>query len=161
MKKKLLLIGGVLFVAVILQLMFGTNVNAKTTYNSEISYEENYDGTIKVMAAGEYIESATIPSTINGKPVTEVADSGFRNCKYLKTVTLPSSITEIGSNAFAECTKVDRLLIPSTVEKIGSEAFKRNSFGLRNQGKNITLRCYPGSKAIEYARLNNLGIEQA
>ena len=44
MKKKLLLIGGVLFVAVILQLMFGTNVNAKTIYNSEISYEENYDG---------------------------------------------------------------------------------------------------------------------
>ena len=118
MKKKLLLIGGVLFVAVILQLMFGTNVNAKTTYNSEISYEENYDGTIKVMAAGEYIESATIPSTINGKPVTEVADSGFRNCKYLKTVTLPSSITEIGSNAFDGCSSLVSINIPSKVTEI-------------------------------------------
>ena len=52
MKKKLLLIGGILFLAVILQLLFSNNVKAKTTYNSEISYEENYDGTIKVMAAG-------------------------------------------------------------------------------------------------------------
>ena len=118
MKKKLLLIGGVLFVAVILQLMFGTNVNAKTTYNSEISYEENYDGTIKVMAAGEYIESATIPSTINGKPVTEIADSGFRNCKYLKTVTLPNSITEIGSSAFDGCSSLVSINIPSKVTEI-------------------------------------------
>ena len=118
MKKKLLLMGGVLFVAVILQLMFGTNVNAKTTYNSEISYEENYDGTIKVMAAGEYIESATIPSTINGKPVTEIADSGFRNCKYLKTVTLPNSITEIGSSAFDGCSSLVSINIPSKVTEI-------------------------------------------
>ena len=118
MKKKLLLIGGVLFVAVILQLMFGTNVNAKTTYNSEISYEENYDGTIKVMAAGGYIESATIPSTINGKPVTEIADSGFRNCKYLKTVTLPNSITEIGSSAFDGCSSLVSINIPSKVTEI-------------------------------------------
>ena len=90
-----------------------------------------------------------------------IESHAFSGCSNLQDLQLNEGLKEIGSNAFAECTKVDRLLIPSTVEKIGSEAFKRNGFGLRNQGKNITLRCYPGSKAIEYARLNNLGIEQA
>ena len=164
MKKKLLLIGGVLFVAVILQLLFSNNVNAKTTYNSEISYEENYDGTIKVMAAGEYIESATIPSTINGKPVTEVAYAGFQGCKYLKTVTLPNSITEIGSSAFDGCSSLVSINIPSKVTEIPYWGFENcsslKSINLSNITKinpNAFFGCSSLSSVTFSSKLQSIG----
>ena len=164
MKKKLLLIGGVLFVAVILQLLFSNNVKAKTTYNSEISYEENYDGTIKVMAAGEYIESATIPSTINGKPVTEVAYAGFQGCKYLKTVTLPNSITEIGSSAFDGCSSLVSINIPSKVTEIPYWGFENcsslKSINLSNITKinpNAFFGCSSLSSVTFSSKLQSIG----
>ena len=124
MKKKLLFIGTILFITIISLMIFSNKTEAATTYNSEISYTENYDGTIKVLAAGEYIENATIPSKINGKTVTEIAGSGFKNCKYLETVTLPSTLKEIGSNAFEGCTSLKSINIPDSVTVIPYQGFK-------------------------------------
>ena len=158
MKKKILLIGGILFIAVILQLLFSNNIKAATTYNSEISYEENYDGTIKVMASGKYIENATIPSTINGKPVTEIASSGFKGCQYLKTVTLPSSIIEIGSDAFNGCKSLTSINIPSKVTEIPYWGFQNcsslKSINLSNITK-INPDAFYGCSSLSSVTLSN------
>ena len=51
-------------------------VKAFTPYNSELSYKENADGeTVSIKARHKEIERATIPSEINGKPVTVIADN--------------------------------------------------------------------------------------
>lgn len=101
-----------------------------------------------------YIGSAlVIPETyddgINGElPVYGISSEAFRDCDYLKSVTIPYSIKDIDSEAFADCsslqtvnfseqsnltqisdntfsgcTSLQSITIPSSVKYIGSEAF--------------------------------------
>lgn len=63
--------------------------------NKEVEITK-YDGTAAV--------NIQIPSSINGKPVTSIGDSAFRNCSGLKgNLVIPNSVTSIGSHAFSDC----------------------------------------------------------
>ncbi len=66
-----------------------------------------------------------IPSTYNGKPVTEIGDGAFET--YLKNsleyVYLPDTITKIGSKAFYACSCVKSITIPSSVKSIENDSF--------------------------------------
>ena len=93
------------------------DVKAANTYpGNEIVWEEDYNGDIVVSAAGPSIENATIPSTINGKTVKKVR--GFKDCKYLKTVTLPNTLTEIQSSTFQGCSALTTINIPDSIKKL-------------------------------------------
>lgn len=74
MKKKILF--SILIILVLLATAFALQGKVKAaSYDSEIIYEEKYDGTLEVKAFGKYIESATIPEKINGKKVTSIQGS--------------------------------------------------------------------------------------
>ncbi len=45
--------------------------------------------------------NVTIPSTINGKPVTAIAASAFSGNKIITGISIPSSVTSIGEKAFS------------------------------------------------------------
>ena len=45
----------------------------------------------------------TIPSTINGYPVSSIGDYAFDRCSGLKSVTIPDCVTSIGFFAFSRC----------------------------------------------------------
>jgi hypothetical protein len=66
--------------------------------------------------------SVTIPSTIDGLPVTSIGDSAFFNCDKLTSVELPSSLISIGDAAFAYA-HFSSIVIPSSVTSIGENAF--------------------------------------
>ena len=61
----------------------------------------------------------TIPSTINGLPVTSLGDSAFAACTNITDVTIPEGVTSIGS-AFANCTSLTNIVIPRSVERIAT-----------------------------------------
>ena len=65
----------------------------------------------------------SIPSTIDGLPVTAIGNSAFYGCTGLTSVTIPSSVTAIGSSAFYGCTGLVSVSIPSSVTTIGDSAF--------------------------------------
>lgn len=90
----------------------------------------------------------------------DLRDFVFYNCSSLYSIFLNEGLVEIGSGVFGHCEKIDKIRIPSTVKKIGYIAFERSQYRKPIQ-KPITLQCYPGSSAIEYARLNGLGVERA
>ena len=69
------------------------------------------------------VGNVEIPSTISGKPVTNIADSAFDSCYSLTSVTIPSSVTSIGDSAFAGCTGLTGITIPASVTSIGASAF--------------------------------------
>ncbi len=86
-------------------------------------FDELQDGTY---AVAKYIGSALevcVPSTYQGKPVTEIGERAFYECWDLTSITLPESITRIGTRAFAYCTSLTSFTIPSRVTSIGSFAF--------------------------------------
>ena len=78
------------------------------------------------IAIGGYTGSggaATIPDTINGLPVTGIADLAFSQCTSITTVTIPNSVTNIGIQAFWNCTSLASVTIPNSVTSIGNNAF--------------------------------------
>ena len=63
-----------------------------------------------------------VPETYEGKPVTEVKDSGFID-SHAESVILPSTITYIGKNAFYGNLFLESVEIPESVKTIGDQAF--------------------------------------
>jgi len=64
-----------------------------------------------------------IPSSINSRPVTGIADDAFKAITSIKSVKIPDSITYIGNYAFFDCDYITELVIPSSVVSIGVGAF--------------------------------------
>jgi hypothetical protein len=93
-----------------IQLLYTTNAGAITI--------TNYSG-----SGG----SLTIPGTINGFPVTGIADEAFLNCVSVTNVTIVSGVTHIGNSAFEACTSLTGVTIPGSVATLGEYAFAATS----------------------------------
>lgn len=81
----------------------------------------SYSVSVGNMQDEEYIE---IPSSKNGRFVTEIAHDGFKGAK-LKKISIPSTIKKIGGNAFAECEFLESIELPSSLESVGYSAFSK------------------------------------
>lgn len=65
----------------------------------------------------------TIPSEINGKPVTAIGERAFHNCWYITNVTIPDGVTEIGDRVFGYCTGLTDIKLSNGLEEISFEMF--------------------------------------
>lgn len=66
-----------------------------------------------------------IPPSINGLPVTGIADDAFANNQSLIGVIMPSTVTNIGANAFFRCTNLTDVIFSTNLLSIGQAAFYR------------------------------------
>ena len=83
------------------------------------------DDTYSVSAGNgaKNVDSIEIPSTYNGKAVTQIADKAFMNLSNLTKITIPDSITKIGEYAFYDCTLLSNIILPSSLQSIQKYAF--------------------------------------
>jgi len=75
-----------------------------------------------------YSGTVTIPAhvMVDGVDcvVTAIGNSAFKNCKSLKSVTLPETIKRIGKYAFKGCIALTSMTLPNKLEDIGFAAFQ-------------------------------------
>ncbi|MGN1168655.1 MAG: leucine-rich repeat domain-containing protein, partial [Acutalibacteraceae bacterium] len=88
--------------------------------------------------------------------VTEIGDEAFRESGYLAYIEIPSTVTKIGDRAFYDMDDLHKLTIPSTVTQLGEEIV--TVFDESDPDK-VTLYVDEGSKALEYAKDNNVPYE--
>jgi hypothetical protein len=65
----------------------------------------------------------SVPSTINGLPVTTIGPFAFDNCSLVTSVTLPTNIKTLSTSAFSRCSGLSTFSIPSSVTLISGNVF--------------------------------------
>ena len=92
------------------------------TAHAQYNYTTN-NGTITITGYTGPGGAVTIPSMINGLPVTSLGDSAFYFSTRLTSMAIPTSVTSLGDAAFQYCTILTNVTIPSSVTNIGAGAF--------------------------------------
>ena len=101
-----------------------------TLKNCSFSYINifNVDGTkLKGYKDDKYktsIKTLNIPSVIDGKTITSIENSAFKDCNKLTSVEIPNSIVSIGQEAFSDCGALTSITIPTSVTTIGDSVFR-------------------------------------
>ena len=67
--------------------------------------------------------TVTIPSALDGVPVTSVGDRAFLWCTDVTSVTIPNSVTSIGTEAFSGCENLTSVTIGNSVTSMGGDMF--------------------------------------
>jgi PKD repeat protein len=88
----------------------------------QFTYTVN-NGTITITGHTGSGGALTIPSTINGLPVTSIGDLAFYNNTSLTSVTIGNNVTNIATGAFELCSGLTSVTIPNSVTSIGEYAF--------------------------------------
>ena len=80
------------------------------------------NGEVTITSYTGFGGDVTIPSTINGLPVTSIGPMVFYYETSLTSVVIPDSVTSIGNLAFHNCTGLTSIAIPDSVTTIGAGA---------------------------------------
>ena len=79
-----------------------------------------------------------IPSTIAGKPVTEIGPMSFWMDDNMTSVVIPEGVTTIGKQAFNGNDNLANIKLPSTLKTIGERAFWKTAITELNVPEGVT-----------------------
>ena len=91
-----------------------------------VLYQKNDDGngyTLHSYAPGATATSFTVPSEVNGKPVTSIFRMAFQNNANLQSVTVPASVTDFQSYCLSGCTALKKISIAAESVTLANESF--------------------------------------
>lgn len=84
-------------------------------------YTENTDGTLTITELtdkGKSEYELSVPAELDGKKVSAIGDSAFKDDVIIKSVDIADGIEYIGSSAFLSCYNLENISIPQTVNLI-------------------------------------------
>lgn len=90
----------------------------------DVKYRLTSDGKVEICGYTKAQSSITIPSEIDGRKVTRIADGAFENCTGMKSLLNWADLEYIGSSAFKGCTGLKDISIPGETTYIGESAFE-------------------------------------
>jgi hypothetical protein len=79
-------------------------------------------GTITITGYTGSANDVTLPSSINGLPVTSIGQDAFYGAS-MTFLTIPDSVTDIGYEAFGQCAALTVLTLPNSITNISSYSF--------------------------------------
>lgn len=94
-----------------------------------IFYVVNDNDEAIITGYAESVDKSTIsiPSKIDGHPVTMIYEFAFCGLEKTKTINIPNSVKVIGAEAFAWCENLQTINIPNSVTTIDVAAFAGNN----------------------------------
>ncbi len=102
------------------------NNNTEQSIVARSEFTDNADGTCTLKSMDKTISGAvTIPSEVNGKPITNIGEFAFQHCAGITTLAIPASVQVIGDSAFSQCFGITSITFKSgsRLHTIGSSAF--------------------------------------
>ena len=102
----------------------GDNFNGLVvTYPLPVTYTSDGSSITVTGCNGACPSTLKIPATIEGLPVTKIADGAFERAGGLTSVTIPEGVTQLGSQSFHKAQSLTSVTFPSTLTEIGAESF--------------------------------------
>jgi hypothetical protein len=86
------------------------------------------DGAISITGYTGSGGAVTIPDSINGLPVTGIADWAFSDCTNLTSITIPASNISIGNWAFAGCINLTGVYFLGNAPSLGLNVFSGDDY---------------------------------
>lgn len=112
-----------LFVGVVCFLGFSTTVHAETTSDGfEYTYDDWY-GTMTITGYSGTKSDITIPSTIDGKEVTQIYKYAFSGNSTITSVVIPDTVTYIGEDAFTNCSNLNSVTLSKNLTNVNAAYF--------------------------------------
>lgn len=99
-----------------------TVTKPEITYSGDYEYVE-HDGEIEIIKYFGSSKKVTVPSEIDGKPVTAIGYGAFALNAVLEKLHIPSSVKLIDGYAFAYCDLLSDVTLSNGLQTIGREAF--------------------------------------
>ena len=81
------------------------------------------DGTAEITGYTGTSVIVDIPEKLDGKFVSSIGASSFRDCECIISVTIPDSVKIIDDKAFYSCGSLTSVILPDSIRTIGNEAF--------------------------------------
>ena len=85
---------------------------------------QNDSVTITGLSGYAAISEAVIPGTIDGKPVTAIANGVFNGRNTMTGVTIPATVVSIGNEAFRDCSALTGVELPEGLVSLGDNVFR-------------------------------------
>ena len=84
---------------------------------------DEYEGKpVRAVSSDAFI-SSNIVSVYIPDSVTEIGETAFKGCTYLKTVNIGDGVISIGQEAFSDCISLTNIIIPDKTTVISAYAF--------------------------------------
>lgn len=91
-----------------------------------VLYQKNSDGngyTLHSWASASSATDFTIPSEVNGKPVTSIFRMAFQNNTTLQSVTIPASVTDFQMYCFENCAALKKISVAAENVTLSNSCF--------------------------------------
>lgn len=94
----------------LLLLPFSVSAADQETYSSGHFYYHAYPGYVSISGYLGMETEVEIPSSLAGKPVSEIEDHAFDGCGSVKQITIPDTVTKIGVDAFKGAEALEKII---------------------------------------------------
>ena len=94
----------------LLLLPFSVSAADQETYSSGHFYYHAYPGYVSISGYLGTETEVEIPSSLAGKPVSEIEDHAFDGCDSVKQITIPDTVTKIGVDAFKGAEALEKII---------------------------------------------------
>ena len=133
------------------------NVDVESSDLEKFRFDPNKSGGYSITYLSNNDERIVIPAEYNGKPITEIADNGFKGAKRIKEIKMPNSILRIGAQAFEECSALNSIALSKSLTEIGDDAFLECSaletITLPQSVTSVGCRAFSGCAALVSAKI--------
>lgn len=116
-----------------------TNPSSSTSaiYGYQADNGSGYETAIPTGTSGDIV----IPSTLGGKPVTQISGYAFQYCSKITSVVIPDTVTYVGRFAFQRCSELEKIVVGKSVSSVGRYAFStRQLYSDSSSLKTIIIR---------------------
>lgn len=100
-----------------------------------------------------------IADTYNYLPVKAIAQTAFKGCSSLISITIPNSVMTIGHEAFLSCSKLASVAIPDSIISIGNAAFAHcnslTSIAIPDSVESIGADVFANSTKLAYIEVSD------